>query len=989
MKQVAGSQAASPRRNAAVVITSLGAASALAFLVALDGQFERLHAPGCRPTPFTALHGDDPGTVMALWRRAATVLHEFGPTDPSTLIRVHVGTQWLLVLAVAMLAILLVRMQRLPAWIQPVVVIAATAGFVEGLLDLALGEVQANDRYADVFPWLAGVQWAGLLLTAVVFVVNWAWKLLPELRRAPLDTLKAPWNSPATARLVLLAAVAFVVVLHAGAIGAQTEDVLRRELELPAGLGLLRIGAVLLLYLLVISIVRRIRVGAGTEPDAARLTAYGVATSAVGVVVVAICDGSAAPATLGVMVLLVGLCSLGRRKTQKHQSEKGGHRVYQLAAALPPAGLAVLTGRLLAAEVATSGDWWPLALAEPALLVSAGVVWFVFEPGDDEATTPTDPTASLSFARTRWQRLARLGPWSVLLVGTAVAPMVIAVAQLAASGTSRFVGRALGSMAAVLFGLAAFVAACGLVRLLTSDVDRPRAVARIGLRRTPVISLLVAWIVLTAWLGARFEDPSFSPHVVRLVEAAGEAPACRDDTVADALGSVDDDRADAASALCRWVTANARATDGGGPAPLVLVSASGGGVRAAVWTARVLDCLFLPRPSSEDPCGRGRIASEDGVDPWPFLFAGGGASGGSVGLVSAVAQRIAPMGIDDDDSWVHELGGTDHVGPLFAHAVLAELSIAPFGAAPGRDRAEVLIDGWAGRFGTLGERCPDVEGTPVGELGFLALAERCPDAAPLLLLNGTTVERGSRFNVSPLQRPGRLDLRDVLCDDQDVPIFDAGFLSARFPFVTPSGRFLGAAEHSCERSTASGVDIVDGGYLENSGAAQVDELWSEIQPLLERYNDDVPSGYRSVQPVFVEIENGETDGHRGELLGRLDTPMRALDTDDRLASVLGEPLRVPRAYGAVSDAGGPVSRRAIGNLRGAMAEAGVPSFHFALHRHPGAALPLGWALTEEILDDMDAVFRLPPNADAATCFRAYVVGDDPDSVRECKGRAPS
>jgi hypothetical protein len=368
-----------------------------------------------------------------------------------------------------------------------------------------------------------------------------------------------------------------------------------------------------------------------------------------------------------------------------------------------------------------------------------------------------------------------------------------------------------------------------------------------------------------------------------------------------------------------------------------------------------------------------------------LLVAGGGASGGSVGLVSAAAQRLAPM--TGGREWIRQLAQPDHVGPLLAHTVLAELSLAPAGLLPAYDRAELLIDGWAKPFGRIGARCRPLQGRPVTGAGFLALHRHCPDEVPLLLLNGTVVRTGERFNIAPLDRTGgpggrSVDLQDVLCPDQDVPLFDAAFLSARFPLATPSGRFL--ADPGCGRHIRSGVDVVDGGYVENSGTAQILQVWPMLQELLERYGEDVPPGYRDVQEILLRIENGEVaDKPSRRFLARgLGWPVTAFEPDGTLRSRVGEPLRVPETYWNVQIRGAE-TETATRELLDTLKMEDVPVLHLALHRHPGRRLPLGWALTDGILDDVDRTFRLCPNLLAAAAFRALIEGGPPDDVPGC------
>ena len=261
-------------------------------------------------------------------------------------------------------------------------------------------------------------------------------------------------------------------------------------------------------------------------------------------------------------------------------------------------------------------------------------------------------------------------------------------------------------------------------------------------------------------------------------------------------------------------------------------------------------------------------------------------SGGSVGIVSAVAQHLAP--VDEPTDWVRALGD-DHVGPLLSKAVLGELTLSPTGLAPGHDRAEVLIDGWASTFTRVrGTACSPLAGKRLDDVGFLQVQALCPGQVPLMLLNGTIVRTGQRFNISPLDGSaavkeeidhswagGSVDLRDVLCPTEDIGLFDAAFLSARFPLATPSGHLLGG--DGCPRDVESGVDVVDGGYLENSGAGQIAELYGVLVPLLARAAN--VGAYRPVQPLIVEIENGEHSG----------TPDKAPELRSKLAEPLPRP----------------------------------------------------------------------------------------------------
>jgi hypothetical protein len=266
------------------------------------------------------------------------------------------------------------------------------------------------------------------------------------------------------------------------------------------------------------------------------------------------------------------------------------------------------------------------------------------------------------------------------------------------------------------------------------------------------------------------------------------------------------------------------------------------------------------------------------------------------------------------------------------------------------------------------------------------------------------VRTGGRFDISPLDASApdgsdvSLGLRDVLCRPvdgaprdakaQDVPLFDAAFLSARFPLVTPSGRIGNERSDHCVTDIPSGVDVVDGGYHENSGTAQVTELWNDLQPLLVVLNRNTDDDVPPIRPVLLQIENGENDEDDG--IGCIEatgddrsgtelaatavqtTPTRPVESGD-YAVRFGEPLRIPWA-GVLTKVRGR-TETGSGPLVESMCAAGVPVVTMALYGHPGRPLPLGWSLTGDLLRDLEHVFALEPNACRARAFVAFVDAD--------------
>ncbi len=155
---------------------------------------------------------------------------------------------------------------------------------------------------------------------------------------------------------------------------------------------------------------------------------------------------------------------------------------------------------------------------------------------------------------------------------------------------------------------------------------------------------------------------------------------------------------------------------------------------------------------------------------------------------------------------------------------------------------------------------------------------------PLLLLNSTTVEDGCRTIVSPLATdgtdprtpeeeaagiggrnctsiarldgtlpPGQLfaatrDARHFLRDENDFRLSTAALMSARFPWVSPSGRLP-----FCKGDPGS-VHLVDGGYLDNSGGKSIAELWEAVQGWVESRN--AASSTSCIVPYLILVDSG-------------------------------------------------------------------------------------------------------------------------------------
>jgi hypothetical protein len=292
-----------------------------------------------------------------------------------------------------------------------------------------------------------------------------------------------------------------------------------------------------------------------------------------------------------------------------------------------------------------------------------------------------------------------------------------------------------------------------------------------------------------------------------------------------------------------------------GPTPVVLVTAEGGGIRAAVMTAMVLDELRGRAP---------RFARS--------LFAVVGVSGGSVGAAAyavavhqgAPAVRVAAvqrapaasgwqnsLGADLLSPTMQSLLGLDLLG-RFVPNWLADMS----SWSRGRALESAWTDAWRAATGQSIER-----------LYFEQLRPQPGGSQPALVLLTTGAGTGERMAVSHLRFPAidhavrpqpvppRLQveatkpalriLADELrryppCEAIDVPVATAAFMSARFPVISPAARLPCAdpPQH-----------FVDGGYFENSGVSTVFDIIQAIRV----------AALGKAKIIVIRIENGEVE----------------------------------------------------------------------------------------------------------------------------------
>lgn len=389
------------------------------------------------------------------------------------------------------------------------------------------------------------------------------------------------------------------------------------------------------------------------------------------------------------------------------------------------------------------------------------------------------------------------------------------------------------------------------------------------------------------------------------------------------------------------------------PEPVYLVSAEGGGIRAAAWTALVLT----------------RLEKESGGRFSRHMLAGSGVSGGSLGLAlfAALVQArndglitttempdIAKQFLLDD--FLRGPLETMFLTDLLQRFVPLRLFV---------DRGQRLENQWERRWTEVlctSRRVPP--GAPVADCHAFERPWRelwlSKGPVPLLFLNATDVGSGTRFVEEPFDRMDP-DIPDssVFAGAEvsqgwlpaSAPLSAVVHNSARFTYLSPAGTLL---QRPRENSQTGGArQLVDGGYFENSGLTTLVEVGEVLATVYDGCHAD---GRRIAGPDcplrFIHISNDPAveamlgEGHDScassrtvEHYGEVSAPVVALlNTRDGR----GRTARAAAVTQYALDAGRASVEADLQHI-----------YHFRLceGRHH---LPLGWTLSSLAWDEMTA-----------------------------------
>lgn len=838
---------------------------------------------------------------------------------------------------------------RLAGWARALVVALVLADFAENLLTLLLYDVRNESGWFSLVYWTfwgaSSLKWLLAALVVGPLLVG-LWSLPAGDRRSA----RKVWRALAVARPQLLLLLAFAAAMF---VSDQSADAFRRWRDdfwkdAVAGIGLTVLFSLVLLFT-----TRRLfhlLAQEREEPPRHRMLVLAAVLAAALGLIGWVFWGFFALA--GILVAVAVLSQLTPSTvTPVHRRQEVGHAARWLPPVIAGAPLVLLGLGLLHAavpEFAYSIRDWQQFAGLGALGIGLQVAgWGIAVAGAYLLPAKVDPEED----EPGWQ--------TVFLAGVLVLSAYIGWRVVVNPWRSSEV---LGTHGVFVAAMIAAAFAVFLLTVMAEGWRPPRIFVLLRLRRTPVFLLLLLWLVVAGTL-----DREGAFYDVRLKPATSEAQTLDRSTLTGRRAFTD------------W---EGTLGPGASPVPMIFVGTAGGGIRAGYWAAVVLTCVLEGRVTS--------TCAGSSVRATPFAISA--ISGGSLG-VAAYATHVRS---DDDPAWFDQRLDDDYAAPVVGWSLFVDIPMSLVRPSGGTDRAEILERAWERSWVDdlsdrstaellLGTRAADTDDSVFANGIFDLRAKR--ERFPLLLLNGTKVQDGCRFNASVLElavdgkdtgknatderlvedclalrlfeqdqpfyvpprpaKPGDVnrddwmlastdDLSDFLCRDKDVRLSTAALLSARFPWVGPSGRI-----EKCGRDRV--VNVVDGGYFDTSGASPIVELYAELEQQIEEHN--ARPGSRCIVPVYLQIDTGYSDPSRTgnarpwELTVPLDTAKSARNAREANA----------RQAAALAFSG-PIPGR-----KGVEARSDVDRFaHIYPRAHPGSTAPLGWTLSSTARAELKA-----------------------------------
>ncbi|EHB44351.1 hypothetical protein MycrhDRAFT_6817 [Mycolicibacterium rhodesiae JS60] len=568
------------------------------------------------------------------------------------------------------------------------------------------------------------------------------------------------------------------------------------------------------------------------------------------------------------------------------------------------------------------------------------------------------------------RRDGRPGRCTAATVGALAIPIFVAIGIYPQLG-----GRLLGPWGAILALCVALTLVGAAFVILGDQIRTWGLLAAIGFRRTPFILGILLCVVINSAV-----DDKYVYHDTRLG--------------ADLTDVRSDQQISLTVALDEWADLQRKKNPGRTEIPLVFVASAGGGIRAAYWTALVMRCLTQVE---NNPCPDGPALPLDSV------FLASGISGGSLGLAGLHA---AP----NPTAWVDSLKA-DFLGSTVAAMAFRDLANAVLRInIHDSDRAAVLEEAWekeaAANGGHLERGLMQTARDGNGKIVF-----------PLLVLNGTSVNDGCRVTATALdlstvsssgsesgssatdclalneQRfsepdqalpalPATKDVFDNTCEGKgdrvprDIRLSTAALLSARFPYVSPTGGL-----YSCSGDDRT-FDL-DGGLIDSSGALPLAQLWPEI---VKWINDTTKKdGSVCFAPKLIIMENGYLEQTKSQPSTHPSESAAPLEGAMATQGAAAPTARQAAAYAFERSFGGHTCG---GDVRSQPGWAMPNVVDFYPIAQPGIQAPLGWTLSFYSRESLEGQVVSALNRCAMDIVAAWFTGStsEPDVCKDEKDK---
>lgn len=641
--------------------------------------------------------------------------------------------------------------------------------------------------------------------------------------------------------------------------------------------------------------------------------------------------------------------------------------ILRLVAFAPLVGLAIAWTR--AALSSMTGGAAAVSVVAALLLVAVWVCLWGWQPqlhnpfGNAAAQTPAD--------RAWWKRAIIDHPDAIAVTAGVAASGILYMS----SRGPEWLPKA-GSVALVaLAGVAVLGAVAAATRLFHSPPTG--ALALVGFRRVPVVaSILVVGVIASFFAN----DPGF--HVASVQPLSTES---RNSRPAFPLQP----------AFEGWERMTRPSGESPGWRPLLIVSAAGGGGRAAYWTLLTMNCMFGIDEELQWTPACAELAATSRDTAHQAIFAASGISGGSVGLAMFEASKAEGSQLDVD-----ELFKEGFIDPVVSNMLAIDVPNAFVQTAKWSDRADALERAWEEKVPGLRRKFFEHWSAIEAEASALAQGDISQTARtdwrPLLLLNSAGADDGCRVSVSPLSLappmrarpssdaqlrascrsasdppvelrrgggsgawPATRDLRHILCRDQDLKFSTAALLSARFPYVSPTGAVEFCGDDG--RYTY----LMDGGAVDSSAAEPTRLLLEDLIEDVARHNGAPDRRTPCIQPVVIQLDNGYEEVTASAFPAR---------PRELVAPITGG----LRAITANAERARQELVLAASNLRARAGCANAPDAPTFLHvypqSHPGVEAPLGWSLSRTSQEDMRDQIQTAKNQCALLTLRFWITG---------------